>query len=249
MADVKISDLPLKPVPVGTDLFELEGGGVSNSVSLDDIAANMPPITTGRVSFGDADFYIELTGGNPIIRADAGDYLAYIRGTDLWETRVGGAVVAYQSGTLAGISTQLRCPAVSFDDGVNALNEYEEGTFTPSFRDNTNTAIASLADGRYVRIGDMVHYMFRITLTDLNGANTNFRFAGLPFSTANDYGTASFANVQGMTITSGVSFGGFAVGSSLFPTMWDATGGTRSMLIGDITNVFQCTVSGQYQTS
>lgn len=44
MADVTISGIPGKSTPAPTDLFEIEGGGVSNSLSLANMAANMPAL-------------------------------------------------------------------------------------------------------------------------------------------------------------------------------------------------------------
>ena len=61
---------------------------------------------------------------------------------------------------------------------ANNLDDYEEGTWTPALAGVT----MSTADGRYVKIGNMVHVYGRIV--QLSGTSTSNIITGLPFATS-----------------------------------------------------------------
>jgi hypothetical protein len=76
-------------------------------------------------------------------------------------------------------------------DAANYLNEYEEGSWTPT--DNGNAGVLSGAEGFYTKIGRIVHVAFQFTVT------TNFTshiLGGLPFAPAELF-TASNAQAMG----------------------------------------------------
>ena len=60
---------------------------------------------------------------------------------------------------------------------ANKLDDYEEGTWTPAM---TGLTLA-LAQGNYTKIGQIVHWGFRVVLPATT-ANTHFTVSGLPFS-------------------------------------------------------------------
>jgi len=69
---------------------------------------------------------------------------------------------------------------------ANALNDYEEGTFTPtiSVEGESNSSLA-LAIGRYVKIGRSVHIHFEIQLNGTPSSRSTsdaWQFDGFPFS-------------------------------------------------------------------
>lgn len=91
---------------------------------------------------------------------------------DAFHTALGGVVGA---GTL----TKVQFPATqSASADANALDDYEEGTFTPSLGGNTTYNAAS---GSYTKIGR--HVFFRLLL-DINtlGTGSGTTISGLPFT-------------------------------------------------------------------
>lgn len=111
----------------------------------------------------------------------------------------------------------------------NVLNDYEEGTWTPTAGDASsggNQATTVVAVGRYTKIGRLVIVHFELTdinTTGLNAGNSLY-IRGLPF-------TASGATTQYGTITgAGITFSGFLTcgvfNASAFPIYATSTGGS-----------------------
>ena len=74
---------------------------------------------------------------------------------------------------------------------VNTLDDYEEGTFTPSFIGSTGSAgsAATLYQlGAYTKIGNTVTFSFALLISNIGSYTGDLRFTGLPFTTT--YGEA-----------------------------------------------------------
>jgi hypothetical protein len=80
----------------------------------------------------------------------------------------------------------------------NKLDDYEEGTFSPSIKGTTtNPTTAVTAAGYYTKVGNLVSVHIKVSALNLSGASGNFYFEGLPFSTAsstNDVGSVMHLN-------------------------------------------------------
>ena len=98
--------------------------------------------------------------------------------------------------TVAGVKTFSSNPVVSGgaiqfpatqvpSADVNALDDYEEGTFTPVVTGGTTggTGTYSLQQGLYTKIGDRVFVQIAITWTAHTGTG-NLLITGLPFTSA-----------------------------------------------------------------
>ncbi len=115
---------------------------------------------------------------------------------------VGGATAG--AGGIAFPATQV----ASAD--ANTLDDYEEGTWTPSVG---GTATYTIQLGRYTKIGNIVHLEFM--LTSNGGAGASNAITGLPFSAGTTMRwAASIANVHGVQFN-GTSPMGEAYNSSL----------------------------------
>ena len=65
---------------------------------------------------------------------------------------------------------------------ANALDDYEEGTFTPIYV-NVDVPTYTVQTGRYTKIGRIVHCSITITCSALNtGDGSAFAISGLPFT-------------------------------------------------------------------
>ena len=92
------------------------------------------------------------------------------------------------------IDAGLTFPATqASSSGVNVLDDYEEGSFTPVLRDSDtggNTASIGTNTAQYVKVGRMVYItinMFNITKSGMTSSNVLY-LTGLPFTSA---GTSS----------------------------------------------------------
>lgn len=74
----------------------------------------------------------------------------------------------------------------------NQLDDYEEGTFTPTIAGSTTvgTATYSTQSARYTKIGSKVYFSIALTWTGHTGTG-NMRVAGLPFTSTNNLSTCS----------------------------------------------------------
>lgn len=72
---------------------------------------------------------------------------------------------------------------------ANTLDDYEEGTWTPTVTAGSGTFTSASATGSYTKVGNAVHWRSTITITTNNTAATNVQIT-LPF-------TAASANVSG----------------------------------------------------
>ena len=81
---------------------------------------------------------------------------------------------------------------------ANALDDYEEGTFTPTVVPSSGsftTAVYGIRDGHYTKIGRMVYFQILVNFSSFNrgSASGSVTITGLPFNRANN--TTGIANV------------------------------------------------------
>ncbi len=90
---------------------------------------------------------------------------------------------------------------ISFDEGANTLEEYEEGSFTPALSRSGLTFGYTTQLGRYIRIGNTVHVWCRIVLSSVTGTGSgNLTMTGLPFTCSNVSGLDYFGTAV-VTVT------------------------------------------------
>ena len=73
---------------------------------------------------------------------------------------------------------------------ANSLDDYEEGTWTPTISFNGNAAglTYNTQYGVYTKIGNVVHFSFRLILSAKGSSTGGASLAGLPFTSANTNG-------------------------------------------------------------
>jgi hypothetical protein len=98
---------------------------------------------------------------------------------------------------------------------ANALDDYEEGTFTPTITGNTTAGTGTYTTqiGSYTKIGNVVHVQITIVWTNHTGTG-GIRISSLPFTSAAS-GTYSYGQLQGyisnVTLTANNYFQGLEV--------------------------------------
>jgi hypothetical protein len=107
------------------------------------------------------------------------------------------------TGTLTVDNIQFPATQVA-SANANNLDDYEEGTFTPSFVVSSPSGTVTSLEGRYVKIGKSVLCLIKVLGTSMNIA-VYARLSGLPFSVDSSFdATGVFVtNISGAQSTNG----------------------------------------------
>jgi hypothetical protein len=117
---------------------------------------------------------------------------------------------------------------------ANALDDYEEGTFTPVLSDGTNNATMDVGSvGFYTKIGRVVYCSFTVYTSSLGSVSGNLQVTGLPFATGASFGPSVFTTSanQFLNVLLGQFISGRVLGGSTSIQLWlnDSTAGMTEM--------------------
>jgi hypothetical protein len=146
--------------------------------------------------------------------------------------------------------------------GANTLDDYEEGTWTPtfadgSFGDGTSESQAyQYQRGDYTKIGNTVFYSCHLRLSSFGSMTTSDQvaIAGLPFTSqnvTNGESAASFSYGAALDITAGTSLGGYVDINQTYIRVWhwDQGSGQGYLLLSELSADGEMMVSGQYRAA
>lgn len=154
-------------------------------------------------------------------------------------------------GTEAAIfdsSLDLSLPngGIKLGGGTDLLDTYEEGTWTPELWDATlatdpTPPTYAIQVGTYTRVGDMVHIQGQIVISSLGGltAGDQISIGALPFTSENVSSSRSGISVHAATSlnlpAANTSIAGRILENTTYVDLqlWDATGGTTSLLVSE----------------
>ena len=90
------------------------------------------------------------------------------------------------------------------------LDDYEEGTFTPSadFASSSPTSGATAGKGLYTKIGRLVTTHMRISTIDTSGASGDIKITGMPFASLQDSGDGAVNAFVGTARLHNVNYAG-----------------------------------------
>jgi hypothetical protein len=140
-----------------------------------------------------------------------------------------GNVVMSATGELS-VGNNIKFPATQVSSaGPNVLDDYEEGTFTPSIVGATTpgTATYSIAQGYYTKIGNLVTATLTLDWSSHTGTGA-MRISGLPFTSsnaANNY-TAICLRISGINIAADYIAQGISFPNSSQILLYQYTGGS-----------------------
>jgi hypothetical protein len=148
----------------------------------------------------------------------------------------------------------VKFPATqSASSDANTLDDYEEGTWTPTLTGSGSNPTVSFTynEGRYTKIGDTVYVEARFFLSAASGGSGDFRLSGIPFAVGQFTGGYlnrcfptkydAFSNVTG-----GSGFG-IKTDDANFLTFTDLAG--RYVQATDLTASSYLTVWGSFKTT
>lgn len=134
------------------------------------------------------------------------------------------------------------------------LDDYEEGTFTPTVQGTTSagTATYSIQVGRYVKVGDVVHFQISLAWSGHTGTGNIAGVYGLPFAAANvtnNYSTHSVC-LDTLSMTAGNVLQTFLGQAQSNLSLRQApTGGGGLASIPLPTSIGFLFITGSYQTA
>jgi hypothetical protein len=226
---------------IGADFFGLNFGSnrlsliqtnsASHSVALSSIGDSVIEASTG----GSGNGFIEFrTLNTERARVSVDGYLRMASGT-------GG--IQFNGDTAA----------------ANALDDYEEGTWTPAWSVASGTISTNAnASGRYRKIGNAVFVWGFISSESLSSPVGAVEITGLPFTSANGFGQANNQG-GGVKVTVGVFWGAnmpeagniYAGGTTILPVRVGATSAVQTVGsdFDPTANFNQIAFSGQYMTA
>ena len=88
---------------------------------------------------------------------------------------------------------------------ANALDDYEEGTFTPTYQTGLTSPSYGDTSGHYTKIGQLVTFTIRINATGTN-SSSHLQVGGLPFSSnTHNEGSVSFGYTDNLNGSNGLT--------------------------------------------
>lgn len=135
---------------------------------------------------------------------------------------------------------------------ANALDDYEEGTFTPTFTASTTnptvTYTGSNTIGAYTKIGNLVFLTVRLEVASVAGGSGTLVISGLPFTPLfNNQFPASSLGFKTSWVTTGPDFGRFSSGTPQIELFADSNTGETALNPANLQAGTACIFSGCYQ--
>ena len=142
--------------------------------------------------------------------------------------------------------------------GAGATNEllshYEEGNWTPvmfSGSSTTQPAAYAIQEGRYVRVGSILHYQGRLKINGLGSVSGNPRIGGLPFTVINDgaYPATTIGWANGLNITAGQTIAGTPGPNTtaIELRIWNSAAGVSDMTAAEFSDDGDIIFSGTFE--
>ncbi len=155
---------------------------------------------------------------------------------------------------------QLTFPATANPSAdANTLDDYEEGTFTPTISDNSldgtgECQVYSIQVGRYTKIGHRVFIQAQVTITDLGSLDIcqGAHLTGLPFTAlnvSNSESSISIGRAGSLNVTAGHPISGDVQTNSteILVRLWDSTAGVTTLTITELSIGANIFYSGSYE--
>tara|TARA_R100000963_G_scaffold21681_1_gene15159 strand:+ start:325 stop:1128 length:804 start_codon:yes stop_codon:yes gene_type:complete len=158
------------------------------------------------------------------------------------------------AGIISLTSGALKFPSTAIaSSDANTLDDYEMGTFTPSWTGSSGGAPTYTAtrNGNYVKIGDVVFFRADIVISSLNSltAGNTVTLSGLPFAASGAITGVPGPYVyfsENLNITAGSSIGGYITGTTAVLYVWDVAAGQTAMTYTELSDDGRLIISGTY---
>lgn len=167
------------------DIRTAEGGSPTNSTF--DNALRLTSTATAGVGVGPSILFRGETGNATTPYSFAG--IHGVKSSAAGSNYSGDLIFSTQNsggGTvLTEVARMLSTGGITFNGdtaAANALDDYEEGTWTPTLVNN-GTVTYSNQFGRYTKIGNSITVWFDVACSNYSGGSSDLRIGGLPYTT------------------------------------------------------------------
>lgn len=160
------------------------------------VSGSSPAVRIDGTAFGNSGAKLQLLGWASsesnwqIDTASISNGLEFVPSTAAGGSTFSTPAFSMLSSGIFTVSSGIQFPATQVaSGGANVLDDYEEGTFTPTFSSAGATFTYGTNTGFYTKIGRLVYANIYIRCTGASGTTSNgLSVAGLPFTS----GSASF---------------------------------------------------------
>jgi hypothetical protein len=190
-----------------SDNMEFYTAGANLRMSIDS-SGNVGIGTNSPSSYGKTTIALGAVGGNVLaLQKDSGAVIAFygasFNNTGLLESQSASGDMVFYTGT-SGLSEKMRILSgggITFNGDTataNALDDYEEGTFTPTiaFGGGSTGVTYTNASGYYTKIGNIVHFTALIDLSSKGTDTGDVTIGGLPFTATSASGRFPDVNTR-----------------------------------------------------
>jgi len=196
VANVKITELTALTNPASSDVLPIVdvGADETKKVTIADLLENAGSGTASAAAFafdGDADTGMYRTGANALGFTTGGTGRLFIDSSG--NVGIGAASPAVACDVVGQVRASTGILFGSDTAAANALDDYEEGTWTPAL--NWNNVTYTLQQGKYTKIGNRIFFSINLVWS-ANDAST-LTSINLPFTStsANERATISVQDV------------------------------------------------------
>ena len=161
-------------------------------------APNRPAVRTNYRTSNDTNGFLNYDTGEFKLFANAGGSASEVLRANRYGIGLGSNSPSSGMGIMFPASQ-------SASSDANTLDDYEEGTFTPTVSFGGTPSVGatySVRVGTYTKIGRTVYFTCRVTLTNKGSSTGYSQISGLPFTVFNNlgsYGSASLGYSDGTT--------------------------------------------------
>jgi len=185
MANRKISDLTALTAPATGDLLpivdisEAAAADKNKKITFGELFASIPAGTAAAPSIafeGDSNTGIYSPGADQLAISTNGTGRLFV---DASGRLLVGTSTATANGGVLQVSNGITFPATAVAcTDANTLDDYEEGTWTPSLG---GTATYATQAGQYTKVGRLVYISLQLDITSI-GTGSASRISGIPFN-------------------------------------------------------------------
>jgi hypothetical protein len=199
--------------------------------------------------------------------AASGNNISFARNSDNYITASGGSssnlildgqnrIVLKHNGTE---KLRVTTDGLTFNGdtaAANALDDYEEGSFTPTLYGTLTAGSPTYTHqlGYYTKVGNLVHCIIRIYTTSIGTLNGQVRVGALPYTSINTSDTFSSVTCgygAGLSMTAGNPMTGWIPNNSTYIrlTKWTSAAGTDYIDDAEWSGTGNVMISFTYQTA
>jgi hypothetical protein len=152
--------------------------------------------------------------------------------TERMRINAGAPILCLAGGSTTATGTGIAFPATqSASSDANTLDDYEEGTFTPTVSSNTGSITTYTASGYYVKVGRTITITMFTQITVPGTAGGVLNFTSLPFTSLNPgfaAGNRSSTSAWREDAITGNFYFGYVAGGTTSGTITSSTNGAVS---------------------